>query len=130
MNNFLRSPFIKVICCYLALVMVGLFPGPMQARASFISHQTEETTELDAESLETLRMVLEHDLIAEKLSELGLTEEEVIQRVEQLSPDEREIVLEKLDAIQSGGDDLSLFWFAVVYLLIVIGLLMGFFGAI
>ena len=104
MSNLLRSPFTKIICCYLALVIAGILPGPMEARASFISHSLEITTELDAESLGTIRTVLENELITEKLSELGLTEEEVIQRIEQLDPKEREIVLEKLDSINSGGD--------------------------
>ena len=103
MSNFLHSPYIKAICCYLALVVAGFLPGPMEARASFISHQSEETTKLDPESLETFRIALEHELIAEKLSELGLTEEEIIQRIEQLSPEETEIVLKQLDSIQSGG---------------------------
>ncbi len=103
MSNFLRSPIIKFICWYLVLVMIGLLPVPKEARASFISNQPQEITEMDQESLEALRTVLEQELIAEKLSKLGLTGEEVIQRVEQLSPEERELVLEKLDTIQSGG---------------------------
>ena len=104
MSKFLRSPLTKVLCCYLALFMAGLIHYPDQACASFIRNSREDLQEMDQDSLEALRAVLEDELLKEKLSELGLTKEEIIQRVEQLSPEERKIVLEKLDTIQSGGD--------------------------
>ena len=103
MNCFIRSPYIKVLCCYLILFMAGLIPVPETAWASFIYYQSEKTNELDPESLEVLQTVLENALITEKLSELGLTEKEIIHRIEQLSPEERQIVLEKLESVQAGG---------------------------
>jgi hypothetical protein len=86
--------------------MAGLIPGPMEARASWIPVQQEDISETDRESMEALRQMLENKLIAEKLLELGLSSEEIIHRVEQLSPEERQIVLEELKAVQSGGQ----FW--------------------
>ena len=103
MDAFLRSPYTKTLCCYLALVMAGLIPGPMEARASFISPQPKEMSKLDPESMEALRVALENELIVEKLSELGLSSEEVNHRIEQLSPEERQIVLEELKTVQIGG---------------------------
>jgi hypothetical protein len=83
--------------------MAGLIPVPETAWASFIYHKPEKTNELDPESLEILQTLFENELIAEKLSELGLTEKEIIQRIEQLSPEERQIVLEELKSVQAGG---------------------------
>ena len=62
--------------------MAGLIPIPEKAWASFISHQPEKASELDPESLEILQTFLENELIEEKLSELGLSSEEVIHRIE------------------------------------------------
>ena len=130
MNNYFRSAFIKVLCCYLVLFMAGMIPGPDKARASFISYQSEIVNELDSESLEILRTALENELIAEKFSELGLTQEEIIRRVVQLSPGEREVVLEKLDTIQQGGDDLEDFFNGLgLVVAVVIGILyLGYLG--
>lgn len=91
MSHFLRSPYIKVLCFYLVLFMAGLIPVPEQAWASFISNQSEEVRELDQESLEALQTLLENELIAGKLSELGLSFGEIVHRIEQLSPEERQI---------------------------------------
>jgi len=130
LNGILSSPYVKILCCYLALVMIGLISFPKTAWASFISHQSENAIELDSEFLETLRTVLENELITEKFSELGLTQEEIIRRVEQLSPGEREVVLENLDTIQCGGDDLEDFFNGIgLAICIVIGILyLGYLG--
>jgi len=106
-NGILVSPYVKVLCCYLALFMTGLVSSPKAAMASFISHRSELVNDLDSESLKILRTALENELIAEKFSELGLTQEEIIRRIEELNPEEREVVLEKLDTIQRGGNDLE-----------------------
>ena len=104
MSRFLRSPYIKVLCFYLALFVAGLIHVPEIAWASFIFSQSEEIRELDQEPFEVLQTFLEHELIAEKLSELGLSTNEIIQRIEQLSPEERDAVLANLEMLQKGGD--------------------------
>lgn len=121
MSDFLRTPYIKVLCCYLVLFMAGLIPVPETAWASFIYHQPGKTNELDHESLEILQILLENELITEKLSELGLTEKEIIQRIEQLSPEEREIVLDELKDVQKGGR-----WSVVFILLLIIWIFVDF----
>jgi hypothetical protein len=98
--------------------MAGLIPGPMEARASFISYPSKEIEKLDQESLETLRIVLENQLIAEKLFELGLSSEEIIHSIEQLSPEERQVVLENLQSVQVGGAD--------VFSILLAGMIIGF----
>jgi hypothetical protein len=111
MREVFRSPLIKTICCYLALVMTGLIPVSREAHASFIPQQPDDIRDLDPGSLEALRTVLEHDLIAEKLSELGLSKEEILQRVEELSPEEREEVLANLNTVQAGGFVQFIIWY-------------------
>ena len=130
MNNLLRHPYIKVLCCYLVFFMAGLIPVPDKAWASFISHQPERTYELDPESIKTLQIVLENELIAEKLSELGLSSEEVIHRIEQLSPEERQIVLEELKTVQVGGDAAGFALQAFLVCLLFAPILDSLFGAV
>ena len=122
MSNLIRSPYIKILCCYLALFMTGIIPHPREVWASFIPYSPKEVRELDEESLKTIQTALENKMISEKLSELGLTEEEVILRVEQLNPEEREVVLEKLETIQSGGfaEPIILLIAAIIYVPIAI----------
>lgn len=114
MNRFLRSPFTKVICTYLALWMVGMIPVPVEA--SFIQYRQEDLSDMNQNSLETMRTLLENELIVEKLAELGLSSEEIFYRIDQLNPEERQVVLKQLEGVQSGGSArvhyflLLLFW--------------------
>ena len=101
MNRFLRSPFTKVICTYLALWMVEMIPVPVEA--SFIQYRQEDLSDVNQNTLETMRALLENKLIADKLSELGLSSEETFYRIDQLNPEERQIVLKQLEGVQSGG---------------------------
>ena len=50
MGSFLHSPYVKILCCYLALFMAGLIPVPDAAWASFIYYQPEKINELDPKS--------------------------------------------------------------------------------
>jgi len=89
--------------------MAGLIPVPDKAWGSFIHHQQDDVSEMDQELLEELRVVLENELIREKLSEFGLSSEEIIHRIEQLSPEEKQIVLDELQTVQAGGQWEGLF---------------------
>jgi hypothetical protein len=127
MCNFLRSTYIKVLCCYLALFMAGLIPGPEMVWASFLHHQQEGLSEMDQESMEDLRVILENELIREKLSVLGLSSAEIIHRIEQLSTEERQIILEELQSVQLGGNGSEiLIWIGILlYILVEIGEVVG-----
>lgn len=134
LDCILNSPYVRILCFYLAFIMTGMVSPPNVARASFISQQSNSTKDLDSQSLETLRVALENELIAEKLSQLGLTKKEIIERVKQLSVEEREFVLAKLNTIQKGGndleDELEAFFGAMVFVaVVVIGILyLGYLG--
>jgi hypothetical protein len=81
--------------------MVGMIPVPVEA--SFIQYRQEDLSDMNQNSLETMRTLLENELIVEKLAELGLSSEEIFYRIDQLNPEERQIVLNQLEGVQSGG---------------------------
>ena len=124
MNHFLRSPLIKVLCCYLALSMAGFILLPAEAKASFISYPPGEISGLEPESLEAPQTALENELVTERLTALGLTKEEVIQRLNHLDPDEREIVLRNLEGINSGGGNIGQDLLETLVILIAVAILL------
>jgi hypothetical protein len=87
--------------------LAGFIVVPREAEASFISHTPKELSGLEQGALETLQIAFENELVTERLSELGLTKEEVIQRLNRLNPDEREIVLRNLDNLHPGGGNIG-----------------------
>ena len=113
MRKMLRSPAVRLFCWYLAFTLSGLFMMPAAAKAAFISPSEEIVAGIDADTLVTVREALEDGVLTEKLTALGLSPEEIRTRIDALSPDERQAVLEEADRIQAGGD-------AVVTLLVIV----------
>ncbi|MDF1524809.1 MAG: PA2779 family protein [bacterium] len=113
MRKMLRYPAVRLICWYLAFTLSGLFILPAAAQAAFISPSEETLAGMDVDTLATVREVLETGILTEKLASLGLSSDEIRTRLDGLTPEERQAVMEDLDQIQAGGN-------GVVTLLVVI----------
>jgi len=111
MSRILYLPFINVVYFFLTLALAGPTLLPVEASASFISYPLNEISKPDQELSEDHKKALENELIKEKFSELGLTKEEVIKRLDQLNPDDRVTALEYLATIQAGGGYTPQNWF-------------------
>lgn len=103
----LRKGLTIYLC--LALVLLGCLPSDLMAAAIPSDLADLESAGLQAgidraADLQKIRSVLESKLVAQRLTDLGLSVEEVQQAVASLTPDELHQVATKLDGLQAGGE--------------------------
>lgn len=120
MRKMLIHPAVKLVCLYLILFLSGIIMAPETARAAFISPSEDFVAGMDAGTLSSVRLALEDELLTERLSRLGLSAEEIRNRLEILSPQEHEAVLAELEGIQAGGDGVGTLVSLAVLVLIII----------
>ncbi|MGD8353042.1 MAG: PA2779 family protein [Pseudomonadota bacterium] len=113
MKQMLCHPAVRLICWYLVFTLSGVFVTPLTAQAAFISPSQEILSGVKPGSLEAVKESLENGLLSEKLTALGLSPDEIRIRLDSLTPDERQAVIDDVDQIQAGGN-------GVVTLLIII----------
>lgn len=99
----------------MVLGLLSAFPAP-EGWAMFLS--SNETASFRQEDLTKIQTVLESKVIRQRLSDLGLTQEEITSRLSQLSDSEVHQVASKIDSLYAGGDGLG-----VVIALLVIAIL-------
>ena len=104
MGKMLYSPSVRLICWYLAFTLSGLFVLPATVHAAFIPSSEEVLTGMDVDTLAAVKEALEKGVLTEKLTALGLSPEEIVERVDGLTPEERQAVLDDVDKIQAGGN--------------------------
>jgi hypothetical protein len=120
-RKMLHIPLVRLVCWYLALFLSGIALMPVTVNAAFISTSKANLTEADDNVLSEVRLALENSLLAERLGELGLSSGEIKDRLEALSPEEHEAVLEDMERIQAGGDGAgTLISLAILVLLIIL----------
>jgi hypothetical protein len=84
--------------------------------------QAESVSQRDSE-LRKMQDLLESKLIAQRLSDLGFTAQEVQQRLAQLSDEQIHHLSQHLDSIQTGGDGLGIVIALLVIAILVVILL-------
>jgi hypothetical protein len=120
MRNVLTFPGIRLITFYLVMVMSGLFMAPAAVHAAFVS-SAPAAGEFAAGDIDAVRASLQKELVAERLSALGLDADEIGGRLDALSADELEAVSADAERIQAGGDALGgLVSLAILVLIIVL----------
>lgn len=103
MKKTLSHPIARLICLYLALSLAMPLALPSATWASFISfYKSKENCNTEENSL-AFKIRLENTLIAEQLSQLGLSLYETEEHLLQLSAEERTTLLQELKNIQVGG---------------------------
>jgi uncharacterized protein DUF6627 len=122
--------FTKGLIFYLAfwMVVAGMFAGmPTAAYALLMPSElaTGVVTSADQRvaDLEQIQSKLESKLVAQRLSDLGLTQDEVQTRIQSLTDDQLHQVAQNLDGVQMGGELLLILAIvgAVVLVLALIG---------
>jgi hypothetical protein len=121
----------KGVAVYLALSMVvmGVFTvlAPLSANAMLMPSETSGGTVAAADQraadLEQIQSRLESKVVAQRLSDLGLTTQEVQDRMQSLNSEQLHQVVQNLDGVQMGGDLILILAIvgAVVLLLALIG---------
>ena len=115
----LISLFKTVLVWILMIVTFSIGFAPQQTSAAFMP----STVSLDAQglsmdretSLKKIQTVLESRLIRQRLTDLGLTESEILTRLGQLSDQQIHQIATQLDSLQPGGDALG----TIVVLLVI-----------
>ena len=117
MTKILRMPVVRMMCWYLVFTLSGILFLPSAVQAAFIPTAPGELTGMSSDLLAEARIALEDQLLAEKLTALGLSPEEVKARLDSLTLEERQAVMADLEKVQAGG---SLVGIAVLVLLVVL----------
>lgn len=99
------------------VVLFGLFiigSVPSQSMAYVIGSETQVTTRAD--DMARVQRVLESKMVSERLSEIGLTPDEINARIDKLTDPELHSFAAQLDSLYPGGDAVG----AVIGLLIIV----------
>lgn len=123
MRKMLSRPSVRMICWYLAFTLSGLFVLPATVQAAFISPSEGALAGMDVDTLAATREALEKGVLTEKLTALGLSPDEIVARLDGLTPDERQAVLDDVDKIQAGGDGVVTVLLVVLLVVIILKLM-------
>ena len=120
MRKMNTNPFVRLACWYLVMALAGVFTVPAIAHAAFIP-STDKYIDGSVDELKELRKSLEDELLRERLLSLGLSADEVAERIDALTWEERQAVMADLERIQAGGDTLgTLLGIALIVLIVVL----------
>jgi hypothetical protein len=117
---FKRFFFKRGFVCFLT-VAFSVLSFVSSSPAMFIPspHEGSDSSHRDGD-LQKIQRLLESKLVQHKLSQLGLTSEEVEARLHQLDDEQIHQVASMMDSLQPGGDAA---WIIVIVLLAIIGFL-------
>jgi hypothetical protein len=112
-----------VLIGYLACAMLVIGMLPQDANAMLAPAMPEATSR--AADMQQVQHVLESKVVAQRLAEVGLSEDEIQTRLGALTDEQLHSVASQLDGLQPGGDvliTLLIIIGAVVLVLAIIGL--------
>jgi hypothetical protein len=116
----------KWLACYLVIAMFVIGVAP-RVNASFSPSEALNASGLRAGDLDRIRIVLENKLVAQRLTDLGYSTDEVMTRLAEMSDSQIHGFAQKLDDLKVGKDvgEAIIFILVVVILVIVILQLTG-----
>jgi hypothetical protein len=113
---FKRFFFNRVFVCYLT-VAFSILSFASSAPAMFIPSPYEGNGTGDQEAdLEKIQKFLESKLVQHKLYQLGLSREQIEERLHQLDDQQIHQITSQIDALEAGGDSTAA-WIIVLFLL-------------
>jgi len=123
----------RTITVYLIVAMLVIASVPTQSAAMFISSDSigVSTTNVVVDAATDavkVRTFLESKIVRQRLSDFGLTSEEVSSRLNQLSADQIHQIASHIDQVDTGGDSFVggiIAMLVIVILVIVVLKLMG-----
>ncbi len=124
-----KAFYTKLLAVYLsaALLAITTFSGPVEAMHIPVSLEQEKTTVTNRDAdIAKIQKALETKIIQQKLIDLGLTPEEVVARLNNLSTEQIHELASRTDALQAGGDAGTLIYaFIILGAIYYAGLLLG-----
>jgi Flp pilus assembly protein TadB len=115
-----KIPFFKSITLYL-VVATFFMTLPAQGWAMFIP--SEEAASVRRSDMAAIQKTLESSMIKQRLSDYGLSSEEALAKVNQLSQEQIHQVAENLDSLQAGADGVDALIFLLLVAIIVVVIL-------
>jgi len=123
----MRLPIHSLIVFVVIITYSSLAFFPRPATAAFLPSESLMdlgNPEIDRHaSLQKIQSVLESKVVAQRLSDFGLTKEEIQSRLGQMSDRQLHEVATQLDALQPGGDALGTIVVLLVIAILVVVLL-------
>lgn len=119
----LKNPFMKAISLYLifAMFVIGITP---RVEAGFAPSEPVALPGFDrAADLDKIQKTLETKMVKERLEKLGFSQEEINNRIEQLSDQQIHQLALQLDGLKVGGDGLGVVIALLVIVILVVILL-------
>jgi len=104
LKGILKSPVTRWTVGYLVLFFAGAFAFPAVVEAAFISSPAGQLEGMSPDTIAQVQAGLEDEYIAEHLSSLGLSASEIQERLSNLTVEERESILSRIDSLQAGGN--------------------------
>jgi len=119
----MRIPFMRYVAWYLVVLMfiIGIAP---KVDAGLVKSEIIPLAYMDRSAdLEKIQNVLETKAVSKRLAQLGLTQDEIQNRLTQLSDQQIHQVATKLDDLKIGGDGLGLLIAVLVVIILAIVIL-------
>jgi len=119
----MRLPFMRYVAWYLVVVMfiIGIAP---KVDAGLVKSEIIPLAYMDRSAdLEKIQKVLETKAVSKRLAQLGLTQDEIQNRLTQLSDQQIHQAATKLDDLKIGGDGLGLLIAVLVVIILAIVIL-------
>ena len=116
MAKFLKSMLARRVALLLvfSMTIISLVP---KVDAAFIPSDESFQSTMRQQDMAVVQKILENKLVKERLQALGYSDQEIDQRLAQLSDDELHQLATQLDSLAPGGDAL---WVIIALLIIVI----------
>lgn len=114
--KFVKSWYFRQIALVLAVAMLAIGAVPAKSMAYVVGSEAVVAEHSREADIARIQRVLESKLVSDKLSQAGLTQDEINGKIGQLSDDEVHSFASQLDSLYPGGDGLGV----VIGLLIIV----------
>jgi hypothetical protein len=106
--KWLRPLFRKALCVYLIIALMALGCLPYTLMAAMIPSELDSpgmASAIDRSAdIQTIQHILESKVVAQRLTDLGLSIEEVQQSMSKLTTQELHQIASNMEGVQTGGE--------------------------
>lgn len=114
--KFVKSWYFRQIALVLAFTMLAIGSIPAKSMAYVVGSEAVVAEHSREADIARIQRVLESKLVSDRLSQAGLSQDEINSKISQLSDDEVHSFASQLESLYPGGDALG----AVIALLIIV----------
>lgn len=120
MFSIRHSSLTRLLAVYLAIMCFVIASLPRESFAFIVASQTDDSVFDRQVDISTVQRILESKAVSEKLASIGLTKEEIDERITRLTDTELHQFANQLNSIYAGGDGVGI----VISLLLIVVLVL------